>query len=65
MLAFAYPAAVIATTLGQPTFLVYMELLNDTGTMSPRANSLIGAMSGLFQVSRLQLLFETFRLITI
>lgn len=53
MLAFAYPAAVIATTLGQPTFLVYMELLNDTGTMSSRANSLIGAMSGLFQVSRL------------
>lgn len=50
MLAFAYPAAVIATTLGQPTFLVYMELLTAEGTLSPRANSLIGAMSGVFQV---------------
>lgn len=50
MLAFAYPAAVIATTLGQPTFLVFMELLNADGTLSSRANSLIGGMSGVFQV---------------
>lgn len=53
MLAFAYPAAVIATTLGQPTFLIYMELLTAEGTLSPRANSLIGAMSGVFQVQLL------------
>lgn len=55
MLAFAYPAAVIATTLGQPTFLVYMELLTADGALSSRGNSLIGGMSGVFQVSRVLL----------
>ena len=51
-LAFAYPAAVIGVTLAQPAFLEYMDLLTTVDGkpgLSGHANSLIGAMSGVFQ----------------
>jgi hypothetical protein len=49
--AFGYPASIISTTLGEPSFLVYMKLLNaKTGVPSGDADSLEGAMSGVFQV---------------
>jgi hypothetical protein len=51
--AFGYPASIIGVTLAQPSFLIYMKLL-DTTTDPPslvhNADSLIGAMSGVFQV---------------
>lgn len=47
---FSYPASIIGTTLAQPSFLLYMSLLTPEGTFSERANALIGAMSGVFQV---------------
>ncbi|KAK5444276.1 hypothetical protein LTS15_010391 [Exophiala xenobiotica] len=51
-LAFGYPASIIGVTLAQPSFLIYMKLL-DTTTDPPslvhNADSLIGAMSGVFQ----------------
>lgn len=44
--AFAYPASVISVTLAQPSFLIYMGLLDpETGALSHNANSIIGAMS--------------------
>ncbi|KIW16988.1 hypothetical protein PV08_04179 [Exophiala spinifera] len=52
MIAMGYPAAVISTTLAQPSFLIYMGLL-DLEAQPPRltgdAEGLIGAMSGVFQ----------------
>lgn len=48
--AFGYPASIIGTTLGEPSFLIYMKLLDlETLTTTPEANQLIGAMSGVFQ----------------
>lgn len=41
--AYGYAGSIIATTLGQPSFYVYMGL--DT---NPNAAALIGAMNGLF-----------------
>lgn len=49
MIAFSYPASIIGTTLAQPSFLSYMDLLNDQGVWSTQATPLIGAMSGIFQ----------------
>ncbi|RVX73980.1 hypothetical protein B0A52_02870 [Exophiala mesophila] len=52
MLAFAYPASIIATTLAQPSFLIDMGLLDvtqDPPALAPNANALIGAISGVFQ----------------
>ena len=49
-LAFGYPASIIATTLGQPPFLLYMGLIDKDGLLTPNADGLIGAMSGTFQV---------------
>lgn len=49
MLAFAYPASIIATTLAQPSFLIDMGLLDvtqDPPALVPNANALIGAISG-------------------
>ncbi|OQU97101.1 hypothetical protein CLAIMM_03092 [Cladophialophora immunda] len=47
--AFAYPASVISVTLAQPSFLIYMGLLDPTtGALSHNANGIIGAMSGVF-----------------
>ena len=50
--AFGYPASVIGVTLGQPSFLVYMNLLDLTQTppvLAKGADQIIGAMSGVFQ----------------
>ena len=47
---FSYPASIIGTTLAQPSFLVYMSLLTPEGAFTDQGNSLIGAMSGVFQV---------------
>ena len=50
-MAFGYPSAIISVTLAQPSFLVYMGLLNPTTfKLSADADRLIGAMSGVFQV---------------
>lgn len=51
-LAFGYPASIIGVTLAQPSFLIYMKLLDVTAEpprLVPDADSLIGAMSGVFQ----------------
>ena len=51
-IAFGYPASVIGTTLGEPPFLLYMKLVSPvTGEVASNAEGLIGAMSGVFQVS--------------
>lgn len=50
-IAFGYPASIIGTTLGEPSFLIYMKLIDPTGNLTPNADQLIGAMSGVFQVS--------------
>ena len=49
MIGFSYPASVIGTTLAQPSFYAYMHLLNDEGKVTNETDSLIGAMSGVFQ----------------
>lgn len=48
-IAFGYPASIIGTTLGLPSFHIYMGLVNADGTTSDNAENLIGAMSGVFQ----------------
>lgn len=49
-IAFGYPASIIGTTLGEPSFLIYMNLLDlKTEKETATANQLIGAMSGVFQ----------------
>ncbi|KAJ9496347.1 hypothetical protein LTR96_004373 [Exophiala xenobiotica] len=51
-LAFGYPASIIGVTLAQPSFLIYMKLLDittDPPSLVHNADSLIGAMSGVFQ----------------
>jgi hypothetical protein len=48
--AFGYPASIIGTTLGEPSFLVYMTILDADGNSTPRGDQLQGAMSGVFQV---------------
>lgn len=48
-IAFGYPSSVISVTLAQPPFLSYMGLLDLTQNppaLSPNADSIIGAMSG-------------------
>ena len=48
-----YPSAIIGTTLGEPSFLVYMGVLNaDDTALSAKGAQLVGAMSGVFQVSK-------------
>jgi hypothetical protein len=50
-LAFGYPSSTLSVTLAQPAFLHYMDLLDPvTGTLTERANQLVGAASGVFQV---------------
>lgn len=51
---FGYPASIISTTLGQPSFLKYMNLVTPEGELKPGADGLTGAMSGVFQVSVLK-----------
>lgn len=48
-IAFGHPAAIIGSTLGEPPFLVYMGLVDETGVTS-EGESLIGTMNGVFQV---------------
>ncbi|OQV07560.1 hypothetical protein CLAIMM_11976 [Cladophialophora immunda] len=48
-LAFSYPSSIIGTTLAQPGFLTYMHLLDAQGNVASNLDSLIGAMSGVFQ----------------
>lgn len=56
-IAFGYPASIIGTTLAQPSFLVYMKLVDPTaGTLTENADQLIGATSGVFQVCYLKCL---------
>jgi hypothetical protein len=46
-----HSASVIGVTLGEPSFLVYMGLLDPkTEALTSNANQLIGATSGVFQV---------------
>ena len=49
-IAFGYPASVIGVTLGQPAFLLYMDLITPKGELTHNADGLIGAMGGVFQV---------------
>ena len=50
-IAFGYSASIIGVTLAQPAFLLYMGLVDaTTGALTPNANNLIGATSGVFQV---------------
>jgi len=59
-IAFGYPASIIGVTLAQPSFLVYMGLLDPkTAELTPGADQLIGATSGVFQVSYLHALPQT------
>ena len=47
-LAFGYPASIIGTTLGEPSFLIYMNLIDADG-LTAKGAQLVGAMSGVFQ----------------
>lgn len=50
-LAFGYPASIIGTTLGQPSFLLYMRLVDpETFLPTNNASQLEGAMSAVFFV---------------
>ncbi|KAK5313084.1 hypothetical protein LTR93_011079 [Exophiala xenobiotica] len=51
-IAFGYPASIIGVTLAQPSFLIFMGLLDatqDPPALAANADQLIGAMSGVFQ----------------
>ncbi|KAK5096994.1 hypothetical protein LTR70_002203 [Exophiala xenobiotica] len=49
-IAFGYPASIIGVTLAQPPFLVYMKLYDPVAAeLTPGADQLIGACSGIFQ----------------
>ncbi|KAK5061387.1 hypothetical protein LTR84_007929 [Exophiala bonariae] len=45
---YGYAASIIATTLGQPTFLMYMHLLDAEGVPAANASALSGTTVGLF-----------------
>lgn len=50
-IAFGYPASIIGTTLGEPSFLAYMKVIDPkSGLATAEGNSIIGAFSGVFQV---------------
>lgn len=50
-LAFGYNASIISTTMGQPSFLLYMKLVDpETFLPTSTASSIEGAMSGIFFV---------------
>lgn len=52
-IAFGYPSSIIGTTLGEPSFLIYMGVLDPTTELvSGKGEQLIGAMSGVFQVRK-------------
>ena len=59
--AFGYPASIIGTTLGEPSFLVYMKLFDlKSEALTSNANQLIGAMSGVFQVRVIWAILESY-----
>jgi hypothetical protein len=45
-LAFPYPASIIGTTLAQPIFYTYLQLIEADDTISAKSHSLIRATSG-------------------
>lgn len=45
----SYPASVISVTLGQPSFLAYMGLLDAQGEVVGSFLNTVGATSGIFQ----------------
>lgn len=47
-LTYGYSASIIATTLGQPSFLVYFSLVTAEGELTSSASSIFGATGGLF-----------------
>lgn len=50
-LGFGYPASIIGTTMGQPSFLLYMRLVDpETFLPTHNASQLQGAMSAVFFV---------------
>ena len=49
-LAFGYPASIIGTTLGEPSFDIYMRIITPKGLYTSNGAQLEGAMSGVFQV---------------
>lgn len=51
VLAFGYPTAIIGTTLSQPSFLQYMDLVDNNGIPRAEMENLIGALSGVYQVN--------------
>ncbi len=52
-LASGYGIAIISTTLGEPGFLVYMDLVDPaTGEETSNASGLIGAIAGTYYVCR-------------
>lgn len=52
VLAFGYPTAMIGTTLSQPSFLQYMDLVGEAGLPRAEMENLIGAVSGDYQVTK-------------
>lgn len=53
-IAFGYPASIIGTTLGEPSFLQYFNLLDlETGGFTKPGEQIVGAFSGVFQVRSL------------
>lgn len=57
VLGFGYPTAIIGTTLSQPSFLVYMHLIDTHGNLLSDADSWIGTMSGVYQVCKVNILY--------
>ena len=51
VMGFGYPTAILGTTLSQPSFLSYMHLIDEEGKSTSNATQLIGATSGVYQVS--------------
>ena len=58
-IAFGYPSSIIGTTLGEPSFDIYMGILDSTGkAYTSNGAQLEGAMSGVFQVSKTQQFYD-------
>jgi hypothetical protein len=48
---YGYFAGIISTTLTKPSFLLYMKLADADGKATDNSTGLIGATTGVFQVS--------------
>jgi hypothetical protein len=56
-IAFGYPASIIGVTLAQPSFLIYMKLLDvtkDPPVLTSNSDQIIGAMSGVRHTKTVQ-----------